>query len=264
MKFIAGEPMKLATNLRGRLVVELVRRADLLDAAVVHHHDAVGQRHRLDLVVGDVDRGGADLLVHLLDLDPHLDAQLGVEVGQRLVEQEHLRVAHDGAAHGDALALAAGQLLRLAVDQFDDVEHARGLVDPALDLGLRIALQPQPERHVFRDRHVRVERVVLEHHRDVAVLRRHVVDDVAADHDVAVGDVLEPRDHPQRGRLAAARRSDQHDELMVGDVEIDAAHRLDVVIALDHLTQRHVSHEFNPLSHRRSGRQCSSPSGRRR
>ena len=114
---------------RRRLVIELVRRADLLDAAMVHHHDAVGQRHRLDLVVGHVDGRGADLLVHLLDLDPHLHAQLGVEVGQRLVEQEHLRVAHDGAAHRDALALAAGQLLRLAVDQLDDVEHARGFVD---------------------------------------------------------------------------------------------------------------------------------------
>jgi hypothetical protein len=41
------------------------------------------------------------------DLDPHLDAQLGVEVRERLVEQEHLRLAHDGAPDGDALALAA-------------------------------------------------------------------------------------------------------------------------------------------------------------
>ncbi len=44
------------------------------------------------------------------DLDPHLDAQLGVEIGERFVEQEHLRLAHDGAADGDALALAAGEL----------------------------------------------------------------------------------------------------------------------------------------------------------
>ena len=76
------------------------------------------------------------------------------------------------------------------------------------------------------DRHVRVERVVLEHHGDVAVLRRHVVDDVAADRDLAAGDLLEPGDHAQRRALAAARRADQHDELLVGDVEVDAAHRL--------------------------------------
>jgi hypothetical protein len=59
----------------------------------------------------------------------------------------------------------------------------------------RIVLQAQSERHVLGDCHVRVQRVVLEHHRDVAVLRRHVVDDVAADHDVAVADVLEACDH---------------------------------------------------------------------
>ena len=46
------------------------------------------------------------------DLAAHLHAQLGVEVRERLVEQEHLRVAHDGAAHGDALPLAAGKLAR--------------------------------------------------------------------------------------------------------------------------------------------------------
>jgi hypothetical protein len=58
--------------------------------------------------------------VQLLDLGAHLHAQLGVEVRQRLVEQEHLRVAHDGAAHGDALALAAGELARVAVEELGE------------------------------------------------------------------------------------------------------------------------------------------------
>jgi hypothetical protein len=44
-----------------------------------------------------------------------LHAQLGVEVRQRLVEQEDLWVAHDGAAHGDALPLTARELARLAI-----------------------------------------------------------------------------------------------------------------------------------------------------
>jgi len=228
-------------------VIEIVGGSDLFDAAVVHHHHPVGQRHRLDLVVGHVDGGGADFLVHFLDFDPHLDPELGVEIGQRLVEQKNLGIAHDGAAHRDPLALAARQLLRLAVDQFDDVEHARGLLDPGLDLGFRIVFQAQPERHVFGHRHVRVKRVILEHHGNVAVLRRHVVDDVAADHDVAVGDILQPGNHSQRGRFSAARRSHQHDEFMVGDVQIDAAHRLDVVIPFDNLAQGDISHRHQPF-----------------
>ncbi len=203
-------------------MVEEVRRADLLDLALVHHHHAIGERHRLDLIVRDVDRGGAHLLVHALDLGAHLHAQLGVEIGERLVEQEDLRIAHDRAAHGDALALPAGELARLAVEQFLDVEDAGGLLHALLDLGLGKMLQPQPERHVLVDRHVRIERVVLEHHRHVAVFRRHVVDDRAVDRDLAVGDVLEAGDHAQGRRLAAARRADQHDEFLVGDVEVDA------------------------------------------
>jgi hypothetical protein len=123
MKFMAGEPMKPATK-RVLGNGKLLRRADLLDDAVVHDHHAVGQRHRLDLVVRDVDRGGAHLLVHLLDLGAHLHRELGVEVRQRLVEQEHLGIAHDGAPHGDALALTARQLLGLAVEQLLDVEDA--------------------------------------------------------------------------------------------------------------------------------------------
>ena len=95
----------------------------------VHHDHALRQRHRLDLVVGDEQRRDAQLAVQLLDLDAGLRAQLGVQVGQRLVEQEHLGLAHDGPAHGHALALAAGQLARLAVQQVAQLQDARGLVD---------------------------------------------------------------------------------------------------------------------------------------
>ena len=56
--------------------------------------------------MGHVDGGGPEPLVQLLDLRAHLHPQLGVEIAERLVEQEDLRVAHDGPAHGDALALS--------------------------------------------------------------------------------------------------------------------------------------------------------------
>ena len=49
----------------------------------------------------------------------------------------------------------------------------------------------------------------------------HVVDDLAGDHDFAAGDFLQPGDHPQGRGLAAAGRADQHDELPIGNIEID-------------------------------------------
>jgi len=68
---------------------------------------------------------------------------------------------------------------RLAVEQ-----RARGrgssaaLADAFASISAlaRFAQLAAPKRHVLAHRHVRVERVVLEHHGDVAVLRRHVVD----------------------------------------------------------------------------------------
>jgi hypothetical protein len=40
--------------------------------------------------------------------------------------------------------------------------------------------------------------------------------------DLALRDRLQPRDHAQDRGLAAARGADEHDELAVRDVEIDA------------------------------------------
>jgi len=46
------------------MVVKLLWRSDLLDAALVQHDDAVGEFHRLVLVVRDEDRGEAGLFVN--------------------------------------------------------------------------------------------------------------------------------------------------------------------------------------------------------
>src|SRR4029450_3047236 len=84
--------------------------------------------------------------------------------------------------------------------------------------------QPQAEGDVVVDLQVRVERVALEDHRDVAVLGGHVVHDPVPDADGPLGDVLEARDHPQGGRLPASGRTHQHHELAVLDLEVEVAH----------------------------------------
>jgi hypothetical protein len=71
---------------------------------------------------------------------------------------------------------------------------------------------------------MRIERVVLEHHGDVALGRVEVVDDALADGDRPLGDRLEPGDHAQKRGLAAAGRADEHEEFAVVDVD---RHRVD-------------------------------------
>ena len=69
---------------------------------------------------------------------------------------------------------------------------------------------------------MRIERVILEHHRDVARLGRHVIHDPVADFYGAGADRFEAGDHPQRGTFPATGWPDEHDELSVFDIEIDA------------------------------------------
>ena len=66
------------------------------------------------------------------DLRPRLDAELRVEVRERLVQQEDLRPADDRAAHRHPLALAARERLRLAVEVLLEVEHLRGELNAIL------------------------------------------------------------------------------------------------------------------------------------
>ena len=169
--------------------------------------------------MGDVDRRRRQAPLELQDLGPRLDAQRRVEVRERLVHQERSRLAHDRPTERDALALPAGELLRLALEQLAQVEDLGGARHAAVDLGLLDLGVAQPEREVVVHRHVRVERVGLEDHREVACAGREVVDDAIADQDAAARDVLEAGQHPQRRALAAARRADEHEELAVGDLE---------------------------------------------
>ena len=91
----------------GGIAVEHVRRVDLLDPTVAHDRDALAERHRLDLVVRDVDGRGAEARVQARELGAHVHAQLRVQVRERLVHQERERLAHDRAAHRHPLALTA-------------------------------------------------------------------------------------------------------------------------------------------------------------
>jgi hypothetical protein len=227
----------------GRPLVQLQRRADLLDDAAVEHRDAVAHGHRLDLVVGDVDHRRAEFAVQLGQLDAHLHAQAGVQIRQRLIEQEHRRLAHDGAADRHPLPLAAGQGFRRAVQQVRDLQHLGGLLDLLAGLRLGDFRHLQAEAHVLGDGHVRIKRVTLEHHRHAALGRRQVVGDLVADLQLAGGDAFQPGNHPHHGALAAARRADEDHELAVAHVQIDALDHLDgVVVGLADAPQCDAGH----------------------
>ncbi len=138
------------------------------------------------------------------DLRAGLDAQLGVQVREGLVHEEHGRLADDCPPERDALALAAGELLGFAREKSSEIEDPGCLLDALLDICLGDLSELEPEGQVVANGHVRVERVALEDHGNVTVLGRHVVHDAIPDPQRSVRNLLEPRDHPEARRLAAA------------------------------------------------------------
>ncbi len=148
------------------------------------------------------------------NLRSHRGTQLGIQVGQRLVQQEYIRVAHHSASQCDTLTLAAGQRLRLAVQQMLQIQNFSYFMNLPVDFVLRHLLKRQSERHILVNRHMRIQRVALENHRNIAVLRRNVIDAALADIHITVRDLLKTCNHTQRSRFTAAGRADQHDKFL--------------------------------------------------
>ena len=80
--------------------------------------------------MGDIEHGDAEPLLQRADLAAHLDPQLGIEIGERLVHEAHRRLGDDGAAERDALLLAARELRGLAVEQLVEPQHIGGALQP--------------------------------------------------------------------------------------------------------------------------------------
>ena len=103
------------------------------------------------------------------------------------------------------------------------------------------------EGDVAAHAHVRIERVGLEHHREPALRGTDIGHVLAVDQDLSGGDVLEAGDEAQKRRLAAAGRADEHRELAVLDIEIDAVDDADGAERLAHVLQLNAAHGGNSL-----------------
>src|SRR5262249_11200792 len=139
----------------------------------------------------------------------------------------------DRAAHRDALPLPAGEVCRLAVEILGEPEQVGDLLHTRLPVPLLHLRDPERETDVRGDGQVRVERVVLEDHGDVAGLRGVLADVTLPDEDRARVDLLEAREHAQRRRLPRAGGPDEHHELAVGDVEVQRVDGRPVVAGID-------------------------------
>ena len=178
-------------------------------------------------------------------------AQLGVQVGEGLVHEEHVGFAHQGAAQRDALALAVGQLAGQALKQHFDLHQRGNAVDGLLDVVLVLLVARAAKRgsDVVIHGHVGIQGVVLEHHGHVALGGVDLVDDLAADLDHALFGDLDARDVVQQRGLAGACRPEQHEELLVMDFQGHVVKRGGLAKALGYTNQFNLCHTITLTLH---------------
>ena len=76
---------------------------------------------------------------------------------------------------------------------------------------------------------MRVERIILEHHRDAAFCRRKLIDSLPVDVDFAAIRLFKAGNQPKKGRFSAAGRPDKDREFFLFDLQIDIADDFDLV-----------------------------------
>ena len=214
-----------------RRLVQRGAVGELDDLAEVHHRDAVRDVPDHGEVVRDDHVRQAELLLEVVHEVDDLRLDRHVERGDRLVGHDQLRLEGQRAGDADALPLAAGELVRVAVVVLGAQAHQ---LQEALDLLLHTALglhalEPEGRRDDRADGVTRVQGAVrvLEDHLDVTAQRAHLPrpqlrDVPALEVDRAARRVLEAGDDPAHGRLAAARLADDAEGLALAHLEVDA------------------------------------------
>ena len=120
----------------------------------------------------DEEDGDAEPALEQLELHAHLLTQLRIEVAEGLVQQQQIRLVDERAAEREALHLPAAEQRGRPLLQSrepDELEDAR---NPLTNFGTLHAAQLQRVGDVRRDGHVRPDRVGLEDHAEVPLVRR--------------------------------------------------------------------------------------------
>ncbi|MNG96391.1 hypothetical protein D3C79_554550 [compost metagenome] len=237
-----------------RVVVQVVWRIHLHDMAQLHHADTVAHGHGFGLIVGNIDGGRRfaalfQLLVQIGNTDTHRSTQLGIQVRQRFIEQEHVWFFHNCAAHGHTLRLPTRELAWQTIQQLFQLQDLGGFVDLLFNLLFRQLAQLQTKRQVIFYRHMRIQRIVLEHHGNTTGFRGQVIHHAVANAHFTAANGFQPCQHPQRGRFGTAGRADNHHKLAIGNGQIDAMYRLiTVAVHFLQIVKNDFSHDRSSIN----------------
>jgi hypothetical protein len=223
-------------------------RADLDDLAQVHHGHAVADALHHRHVVRDEEESHAQLALQVEHEVDDLRLDRHVQRRDRLVGHHHLGVERQRAGDGDALALAAGELVGIALRVVGRQAHLfEQPAHPGLRLGAAgdaVHQERLHDREAHREARVQRGEGVLEDELDVAPQRlqlalrqrQHVA---ALELDLPALAVDQAQQRAAGGRLAAARLAHQRQRFAGVEVEADL---LDRVHAALHAAEKAAAH----------------------
>ena len=169
-----------------------------------------------------------------LELELHLLAQPVVESAQRLVQQEHLGLVHDGPRHSHTLLLAPRKLMGLSFLHAAELDDRKGFAHLLTDERSVELLHSEAEGDVVEYGHVGKERVALEHGIHVALVRGGAAQRGAVHDDFTLVERLETGDQAENSGLSAAGRTQESEELPLEDIQVQRIDGDDIVKPLRH------------------------------
>ncbi len=119
----------------------------------------------------------------------------------------------------------------------DDIEYRP---DPLADFRSIELLLFQSKRNVLPGRHVREQRVGLEHHVGRTFVGRNAGHVLAIDENRAGRRRIETGQHAQQGRLAAPGPAEQTEDLALIDAQRDIVHRNEIAKLLGDSVEAHI------------------------
>ena len=194
--------------------------------------------------MGDVQRGDPQPLLEGAELIPHALAELGVQVGQGFVKQQHGRLDDHGTGQRHTLLLAAGELVGEPLLHAFELHQLHYVIGAADDLILRDLGHTQTVGDVLPDVQVGEQGVGLEHHGDAPLVGGDLGYVPVSDEHVAAGGILKTGDHPQGGGLAAAGGAQQGDERVIFNDQIQVVHTIELAPALGDMFKFDFRHSF--------------------
>ena len=109
------------------LRVQRLRIGKLLDAALIHHRDAIGQLERFFLIVRYKNARHVNAIVQPAQPAAQVAAHARVERTERLVEQQDFGFDRERARERDALALSARKLRGIALRELAELDQLEQL-----------------------------------------------------------------------------------------------------------------------------------------